>query len=159
MLPESAKNDYLDVLTATEIYKPLLTQIATGMGFTAQVTNEILGEVITKARLYNNIFRDSNSARVWLCRLVVKQSIFKISSELFNGQNGIPVNALALTYHPVDRSIFVLKQGQMPLSFWVSYLLHNKIGLAEGEIADILNTNLLTARERLHKARQFLSRE
>ena len=51
MLPESAKNDYLDVLTATEIYKPLLTQIATGMGFTAQVTNEILGEVITKARL------------------------------------------------------------------------------------------------------------
>lgn len=149
----------LDDVTSLEEYRPLLKEIVSGLGLTVKEMNEILEEVFLKAKMKPGPFYNSASKKIWLCRMVVRKCIYKISDPLFNGQSRVTLNALALTHYPMDQRIFLLKQGSMPLSSWVSYLLYYKLGFAEAEIAAILNTNLFIARERLHKAMRFLSRE
>jgi DNA-directed RNA polymerase specialized sigma24 family protein len=136
-----------------EKHESLLMQIVTGLGFNKVESNQIIDEVRLQAQKQ---FRDYSGLfpfKLWLTKTLVRKCIFKISQDLFNGVS----NAQVFGGFSTAKNIFGGRQEQIPLSFFIVYLLHD-IGFTEREIAEILNTSTMNVKERLNKALQFIAR-
>lgn len=96
--------------------------------------------------------------KVWLSKILIRKCIFRIRADLFSGVENVQLHPQAFANYSTDKSIFGPAINRYHLVFCIVYLLHNYISFAEREIAEILNTNPLSVRERLNKALQFIAR-
>jgi len=134
-------------------YESLLMQIVTALRFNKVESNQIIDEVRLQAPREFTDYSGLFPFKLWLTKTLVRKCIFKISQDLFNGVS----NAQVFGGFSTRKSIFEAKQEQIPLSFFIVYLLHD-IGFTDPEIAEILNTSTMNVKERLNKALQFIAR-
>ena|SRR5687767_1379465 len=139
-------------------HENLLTQIVSGLGFNKIESREILSEVCMQVKKQYGSYSGTLPFKVWISKILVRKCIFKISVVFFSGLENAQLHPQTFESYPIGKSIFETRHEPIPLSFWIVYLLHNYIGFTEREIAEILNTNPLSVRERLKKALQFIAR-
>src|SRR5687768_751763 len=139
-------------------HENLLTQIVSELGFSKIEAREILTDVCLEAKKQYGAYSGTLPFKVWLSKILIRKCIFKISVDFFNGLENAQLHLQAFEIYSTAKSIFETRHEPIPLSFWIVYLLHNYIGFTEREIAEILNTNPLSVRERLNKALQFIAK-
>jgi DNA-directed RNA polymerase specialized sigma24 family protein len=139
-------------------HESLLTKIISGFGFNKIESREILGEVCLEAKKKYVVYSGTLPFKVWLSKILIRKCIFKISSDFFSGVKNAQLHPQAFASYLTGKSIFGTSHEPTPISFWIVYVLHNYIGFTEKEIAEILNTNTLSVRERLNKALQFIAK-
>ena len=163
---DSLSSGYLPVVdqkssfakTGIEIHKTLLCEIVSGMGFSPVESSKILEEVFVQSEKRFADYSGIIPFKLWLAKMLVRKCIFRISENFFNGQANVQVKSATFLSYSTGKSIFDTGQKQMPLSFWVVHLLHNRIGFTEREIAQILNTTPVNVSERLKNVLSFIPR-
>lgn len=136
-------------LVKTIGHEELLSKIASGFGFSESEANDMMREIVSYAHSHYTNMQHGLSLRMWLSKMMVHKCVFKISSRLFSEMNPGVKNTSFIGY--------TNKQEQeMPFSFKAVYILKTVVGFTETEIAEVLNTTVANAKERLTKARMFI---
>ena len=135
-------------------YRPLLYKIAFQFGLDAGEASKLVKKAYSSSGIYKTKPEGFASFRVLLSKALVRACIFKISVDLCS-KTGMAPDPYAVK----DRSAWEhdRRLEDMPLSCRAVHILYEAAGFTEKEIAEILNSTPLIVKERLVKARAFIS--
>jgi hypothetical protein len=146
------------VLSSNE-YEPLLFKIAFNFGFDLKQIKELINLVSSLANVHHNRPERFSSFKICICRIMVHKCIFLISSELCNSSNrnpGINENrSFRCTSEYESQNQFGVQD--IPLSFRSVFILSDKIGFNDTEIAEMLNLTPIEVKARFKKAKSLIN--
>jgi DNA-directed RNA polymerase specialized sigma24 family protein len=156
----SCVNAAMPVALSSYEYEPLLFKIAFNFGFDLKQIKELIKLVSALANIHHNPLERFSSFKIRICRIMVHKCIFLISSELCNNINRNPEvknERDSMKYASESKNEHRFRVQDIPLSFRSVFILSDKIGFSDTEIAEMLNLTPIEVKTRFKKARSFIN--
>jgi len=134
-------------------YKAFLHTLALSLGVDEIESEELVRHVCSAAEANYGRPAKSFDLKLRLSKIVVHNSIFKISTRMFS-QSGNATGAFLVSVNGlIPKSIY-----EIPISFRTVYILIHVMGFSESETAYVLNSTPMQVKERLARAVAILKR-
>jgi DNA-directed RNA polymerase specialized sigma24 family protein len=125
-------------------YEQLLSAIAAGFGLDMIESRDLMKNVFADAITRYTSVQESGSPRIWLSKLMVHKCVSKLSSDIF-------ALGCLRQYAGTNQTL-----EDMPLTLRAVFILKEKVGFNDMEVAEMLNSSPSVARARFGKAVAFL---
>ena len=132
-------------------HQPLLYKIAFHFGLDSQEACKLVRLADSSFVSNDALNKDHGLYKLAIAKSLIRACIFKISAELFSKPKYYVTGSTTLQ----DRCELTFQD--MPLSFKAVYILCTTTDFTDKEIAEVLNITPVVVRQRLSKARCFIS--